>query len=323
MSSKMPKLLFQKSRKATTLLLRVADTVIALRSRFPRRIVPLSSTPDFLDRRFEAFVYRGPRHPDIRVDIELVRQWPKLKTGGPIFLTRHPDTRQENWRLSRSGRGFIYASLLKTKKQIAIVSGDFQRARLLICPEREAGGTWHPTDVIYDFLQILLIQYLACAQKGFILHASAVKDTDGRAYVFCGKSGTGKSTMAKLWFRHAPETIALNDDRVVACRKGRRFLVYSSPWHGEFFDYIDGGDQRASVAGVFFLEHASRHRLAPMAWTAAWPQLYAASFPVFWNKALLERTAALSEAFLRSVPSFSLGFARNKSIIPFLRKKFK
>lgn len=309
------------AKKPKTVYLRVADTVISLRSRFPQRDVPLPSSPASSDRRVDGFVYRGSRRPDIRIDIELVRRLSSFKTGQQVFLTRHPQTRQGNWRLLRRGRGFVYVSLLATKKQIAIVSGNFRRVRMFICPEKESQGEWHPVDVIYDFLQILFMQYLAYAKKGFILHASAIKETSGKAYVFCGISGAGKSTMAKLWFRHAPETIALNDDRVVACRMGKKFYVYSSPWHGEFFDYMDGGDQRAAVAGVFFLEQAKQHRLTPISWTAAWPQLYAASFPVFWNKELLEHTAELSEAFLRTVPSYTLGFARNKSIIPFLRRK--
>lgn len=311
------------TRKPKTLLLRVADTVVALRSRFAQRAAPLPSSPAFSDKRVDGFVYHGAQRPDIRIDIELVRVLPKIKTEGRVFLTRHPETQEGNWQLLRCGSGYVYKSLLKTKKQLAIVSGDFQRVRMFLCPEKESKGMWHPVDVVYDFLQILFMQYLAHEKRGFILHASAVKEKDGRAFVFCGRSGAGKSTMAKLWFRHAPETIALNDDRVVACCAGKKFYAYSSPWHGEFFDYIDGGDQRAEVAGVFFLEHAREHRLKPIPWIAAWPQLYAASFPVFWNKELLERTAALSEAFIRSVPCYTLGFARNKSIIPFLRFKAK
>lgn len=64
------------------------------------------------------------------------------------------------------------------------------------------------------------------------IHASAVF-CGGRAFLFLGKSGTGKSTHSTLWIRYIPGTELLNDDNPVIRIVNGRVYAYGTPWSGK------------------------------------------------------------------------------------------
>lgn len=68
--------------------------------------------------------------------------------------------------------------------------------------------------------------------KAVSVHASAVACA-GSAYLFMGKSGTGKSTHAALWLSHIPDTTLINDDNPIIRIQNGIVMVYGSPWSGK------------------------------------------------------------------------------------------
>lgn len=64
------------------------------------------------------------------------------------------------------------------------------------------------------------------------IHAAAVH-RDGQAYLFMGKSGTGKSTHASLWTAHIPGTELLNDDNPTVRILNGKAYAYGTPWSGK------------------------------------------------------------------------------------------
>lgn len=60
---------------------------------------------------------------------------------------------------------------------------------------------------------------------GISVHASSVV-VDGKAYLFMGKSGTGKSTHAALWTHGFPHCELLNDDILPSACKPAVHLIY-------------------------------------------------------------------------------------------------
>jgi hypothetical protein len=85
---------------------------------------------------------------------------------------------------------------------------------------------------IYAFdgmLRVLLSMRAVCRGRLF-LHASAVK-AGNRAYVFPGKSGSGKTTISRL----AAETcVVLNDEIVcIGCARSGHARVWATPFWGE------------------------------------------------------------------------------------------
>ena len=75
---------------------------------------------------------------------------------------------------------------------------------------------------------------LATADKHTALFHSSVVSYEGKAYMFLGESGTGKSTHSKLWLKYIEGTELVNDDNpVVRVHDDNTITVYGSPWSGK------------------------------------------------------------------------------------------
>lgn len=91
------------------------------------------------------------------------------------------------------------------------------------------------------------------------LHASAVV-SEGKAFLFMGKSGTGKSTHSALWIRHIGDTELLNDDNPIVRVIDGKAVVYGSPWSGKTPCYRNVS---APVAAMVRLKQGPRNRFEP------------------------------------------------------------
>lgn len=86
------------------------------------------------------------------------------------------------------------------------------------------------------------------------IHASAVF-CENRAFLFMGKSGTGKSTHSALWLKHIPGTELLNDDNPTLRIVEGKVYAYGTPWSGKTpcykpLSYLVGGMVRLRQAAV-------------------------------------------------------------------------
>lgn len=99
--------------------------------------------------------------------------------------------------------------------------------------------------------------------NGLYLHASAV-ELDGKAYLFSGDCGVGKSTHTKLWQQvFGDKAQVINDDKpALRCLEGV-WYAYGTPWCGK--DHINR-NRKVPVAGICFLkqsDHNAIRRLTP------------------------------------------------------------
>lgn len=92
---------------------------------------------------------------------------------------------------------------------------------------------------------------------GISVHASSVV-IDGQAYLFMGKSGTGKSTHAALWTRSFPHCELLNDDNPTVCLQADGTpYIYGTPWSGKTPCYRNAG---YPLRGIALLRQAPYNR---------------------------------------------------------------
>lgn len=94
----------------------------------------------------------------------------------------------------------------------------------------------YPKD--YDLFGInnaMMVMYaLSTANMKTALFHSSVVSHEGKAYMFLGKSGTGKSTHSSLWLKYIDGTELVNDDNpVVRILEDGSIWVYGSPWSGK------------------------------------------------------------------------------------------
>ena len=76
---------------------------------------------------------------------------------------------------------------------------------------------------------MMLMYAFATAQKNTLMMHSSVTVKDGKAYMFLGKSGTGKSTHSQLWMNNIEGCELLNDDNpVLRIEDNGEVRVYAS-----------------------------------------------------------------------------------------------
>jgi hypothetical protein len=108
-----------------------------------------------------------------------------------------------------------------------------------------------------DSLLRILLSWQLLSNQGFLLHAATVI-RDGKAYIFTGRSGAGKSTVASL----SPKGSVLTDEISLLRRENGVWHAYGTPFWGEF--RAAGSNTSAPVAGIFRLLQAPENRVTPL-----------------------------------------------------------
>lgn len=113
--------------------------------------------------------------------------------------------------------------------------------------------------VLSNFL-MMLYAFTAAPRHTLLLHASVVAQ-QGHAYLFLGRSGTGKSTHSALWLRHIRGSELMNDDNPILRfdPRTKEVTAYGSPWSGKTPCYRP---VQAPVAAIVRLNQAPRNSIS-------------------------------------------------------------
>lgn len=133
---------------------------------------------------------------------------------------------------------------------------DFEGARV----EANPGGAHFlrvKNEYAVDSLLRMYLSWELLNRTGFLLHAATVV-REGRAYVFAGKSGAGKSTVASL----SPPGSVLTDEISLVRRESGLWRAYGTPFWGEF--RAAGSNTSAPVAGILKLAQAKANECQPL-----------------------------------------------------------
>lgn len=111
---------------------------------------------------------------------------------------------------------------------IMVPSADFKDNILYV---NETGASLIAEFALSNAL-MLLYTFCTTPYATLLVHASVIAH-DGGAYMFLGRSGTGKSTHSRLWLEHIDDTYLLNDDNPVIRYIDGDVMIYGSPWSGK------------------------------------------------------------------------------------------
>lgn len=104
-----------------------------------------------------------------------------------------------------------------------------------------------------------MVHTLVLAEEGgFLVHAASGL-RNGRAFVFAGISGAGKTTMARL---APPDATVLTDEISYIRRSGSGYHAYGTPFAGELARV--GANAVAPLAALYFLEKGPDNRIEPI-----------------------------------------------------------
>lgn len=107
-------------------------------------------------------------------------------------------------------------------------SADFRHAVLQL-------ESMKKSDVIFSInnAAMLMFAFSSATESTIEMHASVTLNS-GRAYLFLGVSGTGKSTHSSLWLKHIEGSELMNDDNpVVRVMADGSVIAYGTPWSGK------------------------------------------------------------------------------------------
>jgi len=308
----------KRMRRKTNITLVIAEVIIQLRSAFQLEEVTPEPDGQPPGTRLANFIYRGRRRPHSIIKVVIVKDLPEIRPAKGLFFTCHPDDGSGNWRFLKKGNAYIYESLLPEKRQCMVINKNLTRATAYLVPKKDKGFVWNPIDIVDNFLQILLMHYLALRKQGILVHSVAHRGADGKGTVFAGRSGAGKTTLAKIWHGNR-EGMILNDDRIIVRKHNGRFVIYGTPWHGEFSEYLKSRIELASLDKLFFIHHAPHNRVRRLVPREVFSLLYPTVFLPFWNKPCMQNIAGLSWDIASTVAGYKLGFVNDEHIVSFVR----
>ena len=153
-----------------------------------------------------------------------------------------------------------------------------------------------------DSVLRILHSMILAERGGFLLHAASAI-CDGRAYLFSGVSGAGKTTMTRL----APADITLLTDEISYLRPSADgYAAFGTPFAGELAKA--GENCTAPVSALFFLEKGSENRIDELSSAEAVRRLMRNILFFAEDRGLTEKLFATACDFVGRVPICRLMF---------------
>ena len=139
--------------------------------------------------------------------------------------------------------------------------------------------------------------------NGFYLHSSAVVK-DGKAYLFSGPCGVGKSTHTRLWQAvFGPDARVINDDKPALRYVDGTWYAYGTPWCGKDGININ---EKAPLAGVCFLKQASENKITRLGQAEAMKKILTQTIYKFNDINRLDKLLNSLNIFLQEIPVYEL-----------------
>lgn len=114
--------------------------------------------------------------------------------------------------------------------------------------------------VIFGLNNSLMLIFTICTapHRTLLIHSSVV-ECNGKAYMFLGQSGRGKSTHSDLWVKHVSGSRLINDDNpVIRIGNNGTPIAYGSPWSGKRPIYMNVS---YPIGGMAAIEQDKENRI--------------------------------------------------------------
>ena len=187
-----------------------------------------------IESRYAPFAADSEAEPVLDVEIRAVDALPETETER-TYEPADSEIGIITGRASRASDGSLVLEFKHVKQTYPRLwmkmSPGKDRVEMAIVPE-------DVNDSHFVAHALMIAFMLATTGNGtLVIHSSTVL-YDGKAYLFQGKSGTGKSTHASLWLANIAGAELLNDDNpIIRFADDGTAMVYGSPWSGKTHCY--------------------------------------------------------------------------------------
>lgn len=138
--------------------------------------------------------------------------------------------------------------------------------------------------------------------NGLYLHSSAI-EWEGKAYLFSGPSGMGKSTHTRLWQSIYPDARVFNDDKpALRCLDGTWF-AYGTPWCGKDGININ---MKVPLGGICFLRRGETNSIRRLTNLEATARIISQTTRRFKTEERLDLLLSHVEKLVTMIPVYEL-----------------
>jgi hypothetical protein len=210
------------------------------------------------DQRFKAFLAMAEGEADVTIRVNKSRF--DLPAGAARVFDA-PLIEEDNGRVIISGKPFWRVWRDEETTIVEIFPSDGSTEKVLVMKDRS--NRWEiymnnqesRLDPLIYPLDGLILYYLTLQKGAIMVHASAV-NYNGRGWLFSGRSGNGKTTIARLFDSQGIDVI--HDDRVILVKKEGRWFIHNTPV------YQNEVPRSAPLDHIWLIEHGKSNVSVPV-----------------------------------------------------------
>lgn len=192
--------------------------------------------------------------------------------------------------------------------------------------KKDGPMTYYFNPDMKDQIPLDAVRFFSCAgihskllkEEAIVMHASYV-DWNGKAILFCGQSGAGKSTQASLWEKYEGAEI-INGDRVLLKKKDGIWHAYGYPCCGSS---AICKNEMLQVHAIVMLEHGTDNIIQPMSVGSKMRAFIAGSERYLWDDSELDQVCAIAEQIIAEVPMYRFSCTPDRDAVDALKQKLE
>lgn len=227
---------------------------------------------------------------------------PSIPTGEKSVFLAVPPMQDDEPRIDifRQAGGWLFDMYPTAVSKVSYklwTTDDFREGHLL---------AWNP-DVCGRFPadNAMMLMFAMCSATTDTLELhSSVTVKDGKAYLFLGRSGTGKSTHSRMWLENIPGCHLLNDDNpVLRVMPDGQTVIFGTPWSGKTPCYRN---EQAPAGAFVAIRQCKENRIARLPVLESYAALFSSCSGMRQVQSIADGMAATFDKVLQNVPFYVL-----------------
>lgn len=266
-----------------------------------------------LYRSFVSRATEGKETPAINVSL-VFGPLPALERMEKVFNT------DESWSMFREANR-LWVKLQPTRHAKPFWTARFDRSVSQVdfyCESPESAIGKKVVDIshpVYYPLDQLLLMYFLASRMGMLTHAAGMVK-GGKAFIFPGASGAGKSTFSEI-LAEAKVGRLLSDERMVVREIDGPMQAFGTPWAGTAGIARAGN---APLAGIYFLKHGKSNHIEKLAAGDAADRLLPLISIPWYDPDAMAPIIAFAKRLAARVPAYEMNFKPDRSAVEFFRQ---
>lgn len=237
--------------------------------------------------------------------IEFAEKLPESRQNGRVLL-RNEELVISEW---KEGYVLLFPAMKSIYEAHMTEDGSYVR---IYCRrpfgEEEKDQLFHAVRICY--------LYLAQSKGYYAVHSASIL-YEGRAWLFSGHSGMGKSTHTRMWHEQLGAPY-LNGDLNLIGRKDGKIMVRGIPWCGTSGIYTT---EDYELGGIVLLGRDTKDHVEPLTMYEKIIRVMQRMISPVWKEELLEKNLKFSEELAKEIPILHLLCTKEISAVETVQKE--